>query len=210
MRSSYFKVDDKSHFTRLMATDLVYLDGPYIYMDYEADIQPYLKLIPPHPFGPPERCYYTQVTDHPAFTVRAFGTGKAIYIPWLPGTQFHRQGYLNTTNFIADLLQGIAGVKPLGGTFSPMVEVTHFTKEDGSSDLVHLVNASGHFGVSFFEPITITDIRLNLPYDRLPAEARCLVSGKLCEYEWVDQTLTLYIPRLNLFEAVQVCNRVNE
>ena len=210
MRSSYFRVENKALFPRLVDTDLVYLDGLYIYADYEADLQPYLKLIPPHPYGPPERCYYTQVTDHPAFTVRLFDLGKAIYIPWLPGTLFHRQGYLNTSNFIADLLQGIGGVKPLDGTLSPMVEVTHFTKEDGSSDLVHLVNASGHFGVSFFEPIPITDIHLNLPYDRHPAEVRCLVSGKLCEYEWVDDSLALHIPRLDLFEAVQVCNRVNE
>ena len=210
MRSSYFKVEDKNLFPRFIATDLVYLDGPYIYMDYEADIQPYLKLIPPHPFGPPERCYYTQITEHPAFTVRAFGLGKAIHIPWLPGTLFHRQGYLNTSNFIVDLLQDIVGVKPLGGTLSPMVEVTHFAKEDGSSDLVHLVNASGHFGVSFFEPIAITDICLNLPYDRLPAEVRCLVSGKLCEYEWVDHSLALHIPRLDLFEAVQIFHRVEE
>jgi len=210
MRSSYFKVEDKSLFPRLVATDLVYLDGPYLYMDYEAGVQPYLKLIPPHPFGPPERCYYTQITEHPAFTVRQFGLGKAIHIPWLPGTLFHRQGHLNTSNFAADLVQNIAGVKPVSGNISPMVEVTHFAKENETSNLIHLVNASGHYGVSFFEPIPITDIRFSLPYDRPPAEVRCLVSGELCEYEWKENELTLHIPRLDLFEAVLIHNRTIE
>ena len=209
MRSSYFKVEDKTFFPRLAATDLVYLDGPYICVDeYETEVQPYLKLIPPHPFGPPERCYYTQVTEHPAFTMRAFGLGKAIYIPWLPGALFQRQGHLNTSLFAADLLQNIAGARPVKGNLSPMVEVTHFAREDGSSDLVHLVNASGHFGVSFFEPIPIFDIRISLPYNRHPAEARRLVSGELCDYEWADGWLALHIPRLGLLEAVQICNRV--
>jgi hypothetical protein len=208
MRSSYFKLEDKTLFPRFAHTDLVYLDGPYLYSEYEDDIQPYLKLIPPHPFGPPERCYYTQVTDHPAFTQHPFGLGKAIYIPWLPGTLFHRQGHTNTSDFLADLLQNSAGTRPVGGNILPMVEVTHQTKEDGSCDLVHLVNASGHFGVSFYEPIPILNVALSLPYNRPPAEVRCLVSGERCEYEWVNHELVLHIPRLDLFEAVQIRNRV--
>ncbi|MBC7237551.1 MAG: beta-galactosidase trimerization domain-containing protein, partial [Chloroflexi bacterium] len=61
MRSSYFQVKDKTLFPRLADTDLIYMDGVYVYGDYVNTVRQLLPLIPPHPFGPPERCYYTQV-----------------------------------------------------------------------------------------------------------------------------------------------------
>ncbi|MDP6380642.1 MAG: beta-galactosidase trimerization domain-containing protein, partial [Phycisphaerae bacterium] len=85
MRSSYFQVDDKRRFPRFADMDLVYIDGSYVYADYAAGAEMHLKLIPPAPWGPPERCYYSQVTDHPGFVTRPFGKGRVIYIPWLPG-----------------------------------------------------------------------------------------------------------------------------
>jgi len=203
MRSSYFKLDDKTGFERFSVTDLIYMDGPYIYAEYNKDVQQRFKLIPPHNFGPPERCYYHQVTDHPAFTTRFFGHGKAIYIPWLPGTVFHRQGYPNTFDFVADLLLSVAKLKPIGGNLSPMVEVTHFEKEDGSKELLHLVNASGHFGVSFFEPLPMTDIVINVPLDTSPVAVKALVSGN-CSYEWYEDVLMVRIPQLGLFEALEI------
>ena len=51
---------------------------------------------------------------------------------------------------------------PIGGNLSPMVEVTWFEKVDGSSQLVHLVNGSGHFGVSFYEPVKMVDLEIEL------------------------------------------------
>ena len=204
MRGSYFRLDDKQGFERFSDTELIYMDGTYVYAAYASDVQPRFKLIPPHNFGPPERCYYTQVTAHPAFTVRPFGNGKAIYIPWEPGQLFHRQGYSNTSDFVADLLKGVAGLTPIGGNLSPMVEVTWFEKVDGSSQLVHLVNGSGHFGVSFYPPVKMVDLEIELPSPKSPKLVRSLVSGETCTFDWSDNLLTIQIPELRLFEAIEI------
>lgn len=201
-RSSYVKVTNKTNFPRLAEIDLLYLDGPYVYADYAVTAQPHLNLIPPHMFGPPERCYYTQVTEHPGYVLNQHGKGKGIYLPWLPGALFYRQGYTNTSEFIADLLEHVAGIAPVGGNLSPMVEVTHFGGD--GFDLVHLVNGSGHFGVSFYAPVTMHELTVRLAYDHEPMSVRGLVSGVDHSYTWADGQLTIQVPRLAVFEALRI------
>lgn len=204
MRSSYFKLADKQGFPRFADTDLLYLDGPYIYAEYVDDARQRLKLIPPHNFGPPERCYYEIVTGHPGFVERAVGQGQAIYLPWLPGSLFHRQGYPNTADFAADLLAHVAGIEPVGGDLSPMVEVTHFANDEADYELVHLVNGSGHFGVSFFAPVPMPDVTVSVPYKSEPRTVESLVREEACDYSWQDGVLTVRVPRLGLFEAIRI------
>ena len=206
IRPSYFQFEDKAGFPRFAATDLVYLDGPYVYAEYEDAAVPHLRLIPPHPFGPPERCYYGTVTDHPGFVVHPYGRGRAIYLPWLPGALFHRQGYTNTWDFAADLLEHVAGVQPVAGNLSPMVEVTRFTAAEGHSELIHLVNGSGHFGVSFFPPVPMHDLRVTLPCTPQPSAVRSLRQGRDYAFSWQENSLTIEIPTLELFDAIQVAS----
>lgn len=204
MRSSYLQLDDKTGFGRFADVDLVYLDGPYVYAAYAGEAEQRLRLIPPHMFGPPERCYWTQVTDHPGVVVHPFGEGRAIYLPWLPGALFHRQGYPNTSDFAADVLEGIAGLKPVGGNLSPMVEVTLMAKADGAAQVVHLVNLSGHFGNSFLEPVPMHDVEVKIPAEVRPKSAAALVCEQEIPFTWKDGELTLRVPRLDLFEAIQI------
>jgi len=204
MRPSYFKLDEKEGLTRFDETDLLYLDGLYVYAEYAPEATQRLKLIPPHKFGPPERTYYEVVTEQPGFVVHPFGQGKAIYIPWLPGTLFHRQGHTNTIDFAADLLENVAAIAPLGGNLSPMVEVTLFEKADGSTQLLHLVNTSGHFGVTFYEPVPVHNAQVILPRESEPQSVVSLVTGQAVPFSVSDGALTITVPRLDVFEAIQI------
>jgi hypothetical protein len=210
MRASYLRFADKTGFSRFADTDLVYLDGPYVYAHYAENIEARMHLIPPHNFGPPERCYYDIVTEHPGFIVHPFGQGQALYLPWLPGSLFYRQGHTNTTDFCADLLEGIAGLCPVGGNLPPMVEVTLFEKEDGSAQLIHLVNGSGHFGNSFFAPVPMTNLNVVIPCNRSPKQVLGLRQGQAFSYTWENTEtkrpgeLTIHVPYLELFEAIRI------
>lgn len=204
MTSSYLKFDQKADFPRFVHTDLLYLDGPYVYAAYAREAKQRLRLIPPHNFGPPERCYYEIITERPGFVVHPYGKGRSIYIPWLPGALFYRQGYMNTSDFVADLLTHVAGLSPVGGNLSPMVEATHFASNTGQFELVHLVNGSGHFGVSFFEPVTMTNLTVTVAYSAPPKSVQSLVTGNQIEHTWSDGKLTLQVPRLDLFEALRI------
>jgi hypothetical protein len=203
-RSCYFKLTDKRDFPTMADCDLVYFYGPYVDAEYADGAKQHLNLVPPHWFGPPERCYYTEVSDDPGYVVNHHGAGKVIYLPWLPGTIFHRQGYPNTSDFIGDLIAHVADISPIGGNLSPMVEVTHFHNPEEKFDLVHLVNTSGHFGVSFFAPVTMHDLEVIVPYPHAPQRVRGLVSGEALAHAWDNGQLTLRVPRLESFEAIRI------
>ncbi|MCU6796554.1 beta-galactosidase trimerization domain-containing protein [Paenibacillus sp. WQ 127069] len=203
-RSVYFKLDHKDQFTRFPVSDLIYLDSHYVFAEYNDQTEAFFKLIPPHMFGPPERCYYTQVTEHPGFTVSAYGKGCGIFIPWKPGELFHRQGYTNTIEFVADLLEHVAGLKPIQGNLPPMVEATLFEQKGRNSTLLHLVNGTGHFGATFYEPVTLSDLEVIFPAAEAPQSVISLISGSDCEHEYSDGQLTIKLSKLGLFEAIKI------
>jgi hypothetical protein len=210
LNSGYIKLDDKAGFPRFAVTDLIYLDAPYIYCKYAPEAKQRFKLVPPHNFGPPERCYYghpwgwSGVVDRPGFVVHPYGKGQAIYIPWLPGTLFHRQGHTNTADFAADLLEHVAGIAPVDGTLSPMVEVTLFESSTGGVQLLHLVNSSGHFGTSFYAPVPMHDVQVVVPCATEPRQVTSLVSGESASAHFGDGKLRITVPVLELFEALQI------
>ena len=203
MRSSYFQVRDKTLFPRLADSDLIFVDGPYIYSAYDEQVEEHLTLVPPHNYGPPERCYYEYTVDRPGYTVHSQGRGRAIHVPWLPGSLFHRQGYTNTVWFLMDLIEHVAGVAPVGGNLPEQVEVTRMTNDAGF-DLVHLVNGSGHYGTSFYAPVTMHDLMVELSCEQAPAQAQSLTGGDAIAMEHKDGVLTLQVPRLDRFEAIKL------
>ena len=203
MRSAYFKVMDKAGWSRLGDADLLYLDGPYVFAEYTGTAASCLRLIPPHHYGPPERCYYELVVDRPGFVVNTYGKGTAIYVPWMPGALFHKQGFTNTSDFAADLLENVAGLGRVGGNLSPMCEVTLYENNDGAH-LVHVVNTSGHFGNSFYEPVPMRDVEIEIPLEKQPASVRLLRAGGECSHAYQNGVLRLVIPRIDLFEAVLI------
>jgi hypothetical protein len=202
--TGYFKLDDKTGFPRFAQTDLIYFDGPYLYCQYVAQAVQRLKLVPPHNYGPPERCYYETTVDRPGLVVHPWGKGQAIYIPWLPGQLFHRQGHTNTFDFISDLLEHVAGLASVGGNLSPMVEVTLFGEEQKRRQLLQLVNSSGHFGTTFYAPVPMHDVKASIPYAAEPRSVTSLVTGEAVPFEYAAGTLTVTVPVLELFEALQI------
>ena len=175
-----------------------------MYCKYAPQAEQRFKLIPPHNFGPPERCYYELVVDRPGFVVHPYGQGKAIYIPWLPGQLYRRQGHTNTFDFVSDLLEGVAGVAPVGGNLSPMVEVTLLESKLDGTQLLHLVNGSGHFGTTFYAPVPMHDVRVSIPCAAAPRSVTSLVTGKPVAFAFAAGTLSVTVPRLELFEALQI------
>jgi putative glycosyl hydrolase-like family 6 (GHL6) protein/glycosyl hydrolase family 42 (putative beta-galactosidase) len=202
LRGATFRIDDREGFDRLADTDLLYMDGSYVDAEYRGDVRQHFRLIPPGPFGPPERVILAEPTGEPAMTTRVFGDGRAILLPWRCGALVERDGHPNTSDLLADVLEHHAGGEPLGGNLSPMVEVTLFERLDGSP-LLHLVNTSGHFGQRELAPVPMRDAEVVVPLDREPSEVRALV-GDGCSWSMADGRLTIRLPELGLFEAVVI------
>ncbi len=203
-RSAYFRIDRKAAFPHLAQTDLVYLAGPCAHAEHAPQARLHGRFIPPHNFGPPERCYYEQITGAPAVTVHPHGSGRAVWVPWLPGALYNRQGHTNTFDFARDVLAALAGVAPVGGNLPPMVEVTLHERRDGSGAMLHLVNGSGHFGNSFFEPVPMKDLAVRLARPRGVAAARSLPNNADYTFDATGGDIAVHIPELHSFDAIRM------
>lgn len=120
-------------------------------------------------YGPPEIAYHTVETENPGLTVNFFDSGKTVFFPWFCGSFYHNEAYPNTLNVIQDVLFEICQLPQIAPGLHPSVELVLSKKENKT--VVSLINASGYFGNSFFEPIPMTDIKLNIPGCFQKAEA---------------------------------------
>lgn len=206
MRSGMLHLRDEDHevFQRFEQCDVVCFGDRYRYCEYENTAHKYMQMIPPHPYGPPERCYYTQKTDFPGAVVNAYGSGKGVYIPWDVGTVYHREGYENTLCFMQGVLEGISGLESIAPELSAMIETTQSINQDGTIVLVQLVNTSGHFGTSYFQPMPANDLRITVTVKGRAQGAIRLSNGLDVPFEQEKDRVTIMLDHLAEFEAIQL------
>lgn len=206
MASSMLKLGspDASFFPSFRAVDcsVVAVGDVFCFTTPASGCRGLCSLIPPHPLGPPERCYYSQITEIPGLRLYPFGRGKGVYLPFLPGSLFLEGGYDNTAWFLRDVLLQVLGLTDVAPALTPMVEVS--AAEKPGKLVVQLVNASGHFGTSFFAPLPIRDIQLRLPLDQAPADVRSLQLPDNVRWSFAAGTLRLQLGELGFHEAIEV------
>lgn len=206
MASSMLKLGspDASFFPSFRAVDcsVVAVGDVFCFTTPVSGCRGLCSLIPPHPLGPPERCYYSQITEVPGLRLCPFGRGKGVYLPFLPGSLFLEGGYDNTAWFLRDVLLQVLGLTDVAPALTPMVEVS--AAEKPGKLVVQLVNASGHFGTSFFAPLPIRDIQLRLPLDQAPADVRSLQLPDNVRWSFAAGTLRLQLGELGFHEAIEV------
>ena len=83
-----------------------------------------------------------------------------------------------------------------------MVEVT-VSEDHGKRSLVQLVNNSGAFGLTFFEPLPVENIRLEIPSERSPVSVVSLM-GVSVKWRQEEKTLHLWLERLGEYDALEV------
>jgi hypothetical protein len=223
MLSAMFLVDDPANpaaspgiawsgrhcFPHLDNTRYLACGHEFIHVRMEKGAESWLPLVPPQPYGPPERCYaLNPALDIPGLTRFPFGQGAGIYIPWKPGTLFYREGYPNTAWFMRDLVERICGLTSIAPALSPQVELTLSGRAPGLI-VVQLVNTSGHHGNSFYAPLPIRDLPLEIPLDSPagPRTVRALHSREDLPWTVEDRPgggrlVRLRLPLLEAYEAV--------
>ena len=199
MSSMYeIREEDKALFPHCADTPYILPGSDMVRFTSDPSAQQYLRLIPEHPFGPPELCYYSEVIEEPGVTVMPFGQGRGVYLPFKPAAMLWKEGFENTLNFLRDVLISLAGAQSIAPDLTPMVEVT--LSESKERTLIQLVNTSGVFGNSFHAPLPVFDIELILPAAS-GTSAKALNGGSaVCEIK-KDQ-LMVRLNRLDAYEAI--------
>lgn len=160
----------------------------------------FLALIPEQPSGPPEICYSTEITEIPGVYQTAYGSGYGVYIPWFAGTFYFDHGFDNTFTFMQDVLMKLCKAKSIAQNCTPMCEIT--VMENDCKKLIQLVNTSGCFSNSYFEPLPIENIALDID-DLYGIKATALNGGEI-KVTSVNGYSQLLLNRLNSYEAVLI------
>ncbi len=197
----YFRIRDHALFPSLATTDLL-LDGDYL--ELEPVEKPLLTLIPPARFGPPEKVWTDKIeTDKPGLLVTACGKGKVAYLPWDVGGLYYRLSSPGHAGLIAGLIDHLlAEGRPLRTNAHPLVEITLMRQPRRNRTLVHLVNLSGHSQTAYFEPIEMSDIRIELAGEF--RSARSLRLERDLEVSRRGRYGTFALPRLGAYDVVVV------
>ncbi|WP_216776699.1 alpha-amylase family protein [Metabacillus halosaccharovorans] len=201
LMSSIFEIPETEReiFPRCIHTPFIAPGSNLVLVQPKATAKKYLQLIPEHPFGPPERCYYNEVTKEPGILMSKYHKGRGVYIPWQIGSFYRREGYQNTLNMMQDILFSLCGIEELAPGLTPMVEVNICRNE--KKQIIQLVNNSGCFANSYFTPVPIQNINICLKTQNESVLIETLRGGQV-EYRYRDGYLNINLDVLNDYEAI--------
>lgn len=201
LRSSMFEITqpERQSFPRCAQTPYIDFGTQLAVAAPGAGAKTYLRLVPEHPFGPPECCYFTQTEEVSGLLVNPYGNGQGIYLPWKAGALYQQEGYANPLAFLQDVLFSFCGLPVLAPDLTPMVELVLCQKDDKL--VVQLINGTGCFANSYFAPVPVRNIRLVLPG---AAGAVTALNGGKAAGEQRDGALHVTLDVLDEYEAIVI------
>jgi hypothetical protein len=186
-------------------TRLLHLDGWFFHCAAKDDAEGLLTLLPQPNYGPPELCFPDlPAGEIPGVLTRRFGTGRTVYLPWLPDWLYFRDGMPEHRELLLQLI-GQVSQPPIKLVGAGPLEVTVRAKEQGTGDVVvHLVNYAGQRHSAYEEPPAISGLRLGVK--DVIGRAQALVAGVASAvgapdaegYAWLD------VPNVKYFEVIVI------
>ncbi|MBN9392370.1 MAG: beta-galactosidase [Chloroflexi bacterium] len=214
MRSAYFRIHDQHdpglnrHFPLDKArhfneTDLIFLDGNYLYLPVKEEAEKWLSLIPPTTYGPPEKVFSdAEETDWPGVIFYRYGRGTSAYLPWQVDALYYRFSSPGHTALLLAVLDSLTGGdRQLVSNAHPSVEIALLARKDGAY-MLNLANASGHGGTAIFPPIPMRDLVVKIALPQPVTTACSLKQGRPVEL-WREQGYTcVRVGQLELFDSI--------
>ncbi len=215
-----FKVHEKAHgmYLRVFPEDKAALARPsefddldilYLWTDFlefqpESGAGSHLGLIPQAMYGPPEKCYYTDVTRIPGLIVNDYGEGRFAYLPWGVGAMYEHRSHHGHLALVAAAVRNILEYRPpVELDASPLVEVAHQQAIDGSFEWIGLANHSGQLGTAFHAPSPMRGVTIRYRSGAGVRSARLLRSGEtVAARTAADGSVLIEVPELRDFEIV--------
>ena len=190
---------DRPIFNKL---DLVFLQGVFHVYQSDEETAGLLRLIPGDMFGPPEKCYYRNVSDVPALFYRQYGKGSAAYFPWEIGSHYQRQCHQGHANLVLGAIVNLPRLKrKLNVQSHPLIEVTHRQDSSEKFEWVALYNHCGQRENALHAPLPVNNIDIDLQPSKPVKAVRLLKGGRELEFSaGPDGRVSLTVPELKHYE----------
>jgi len=208
-QGTYFRIFEKDKI-RLVSEvfkelDLVYAWGKGMLCETEESAEAFLGYIPPAMIGPPEKCYYTEVTETPGLIYNEYGKGKSAFFPFRIGSLYHHKRHYGHVELVKSALFELLGYKQdITTDASPLVEISRQISPEGDFEWYGFMNHSGQLGNGFFEPVPINDVHFSFKTDKTVKSVRSLQSGKTVSYKTNGSMMEVTLPTLNNFDVILV------
>jgi len=210
-KGAYIRIrpEDRRRLKRpiLEKLDLVFLQGSFNVYELADDTEGFLRLIPGDMFGPPEKCYYRNVSDYPALLYRKSGKGTAACFTFGISAHYEQQCHQGHANLVVGAIDGLLGLdRRLKVETSPLVEATHRLGRNGRFEWVGLFNHSGQRDKALHQPVPITDIKITLRPRTSVKSVHLLQAG--CQLDFSTDNsppkaeVSITVPQLNHYEIV--------
>jgi hypothetical protein len=209
-QGTYIRIrpEDKTRLQQpvLAKLDLVPLNGGLWTATMSAGGEGWLRFIPPAMFGPPEKCYYTNVSEIPCLYSRSSDRGAVAWIPWRVGTEFEASGHAGHAALVLGALDGLLKLPHRVRVDGPvLVEMNHRADRAGKFEWVSLYNHSGQLDKVIGAPVPIRDVTLKITPASPVKRARLLKSGESLPVKTgADGAVTCTVPMLNSYEVLLV------
>jgi hypothetical protein len=184
--------------------DLVFLQGPFhVYTVTHPDAG-LLRLIPPDMFGPPEKCYYRHVSEHPALLTGNYREGRAACFPFQIGTLYNQQAHQGHAALVVAAVDRLLRVdRRLHVNTSPLVEINHRADRDGQFEWVSLYNHSGALSRAFHAPLSIASVEIRYQGVKPVRSVRSLHTDRELPFvRQKDETISVVLPELQLYDII--------
>jgi hypothetical protein len=209
VQGTYFRIfeKDKIQFEsdNLRELDLVYAWEKGILCKPLEDATGYLGFIPPAMIGPPEKCYYTEVTEKPGLIHNRFGKGQTAFITFRIGAIYHHKRHYGHAALIMSALNALLQYKPdVQVSATPMVEIARQIDKEKDFEWYGLLNHSGQLGNAFYEPIPISNIKMKFKPQKPVQSIKSLKSEKFLTFSQNDNWIEVTLDKLDAFEILLI------
>lgn len=211
----YLRPENKDLFKRFEQQDLLFWKFNLGLYDFSNADAAYLPILTPGRPGPPEKIGGHEPTGHFAVGIKNHPRSKAVLLPISLGKLYYIHGYEQHKNILLDLIDHVAPeTTRLVQTNAPeRVEIIlhefvantaeNLDKRNSEGLIVHLVNLTG-FSNSYFDPLPIYDLELDVACIQKPLRVFSMVNEKMIPFKWEDGRIRFSLDTLRSFDGVVI------
>ncbi|MDB4582678.1 beta-galactosidase trimerization domain-containing protein [Draconibacterium sp.] len=201
-----FEKDKKLLGDRVFAGfDIIYAWEQGMLCEPKPGVTGLLGFIPPAMIGPPEKTYYTEVTEIPGLIANDFGKGETAFFPFKIGALYHHKRHYGHSALVISALRSLLDFEQdIKTEVSPLVEIARQKSKDGDFEWYGLLNHSGQLGNGFNTPLPMQDISFSFKPDKPVKSVKSLQTGEKLSFKSSGETVKVTLPKLNSFDVVLV------
>lgn len=185
--------------------DLVYAWEEGLLCQINENARGYLGYIPPAMIGPPEKCYYTEVTRIPGLIYNQFGEGKTAFFPFKLGSIYHHKRHYGHAALVISALKTLLDYNAdVQINASPMVEISRQIGSKGDFEWYALLNHSGQLGNGFYAPVPVRNLTLKFKPQKPVKAIRGLIDGRELSFDGGTDLVEITMPELEAYNILLV------